>query len=127
VKRLLLTLPLLLASCALMGPSTVLPPDPLGATLTVSQTPSCVSTEAATCITLTYLPGKTGTLNTVAHLKGPKLRLNDTRCADEPGGVLCTFGTVPATEKRVVYVTGFSRATLDADRADGSKVRIGTP
>jgi len=123
VKRLLL-LPLLLASCALTGPPTVLPPDPLGATLTVSQTPSCVSTETATCITLTYLPGKVASLNTVVHLKGPKLRLNDTRCADEPGGVQCTFGTVPTTEKRVLYVTGFSRATLDADRPDGSKVHI---
>jgi len=122
VKRLLF-LPLLLASCALMGPS-VLPPDPLGATLTVSQTPSCVSTEAATCITLTYRPGKTGTLNTVVHLKGPKLRLNDTRCADERGGVQCTFGTVPATERRVIYVTGYASSTLDADRADGTKVKI---
>jgi len=123
VKRLLL-LPLLLASCALVGPSTVLPPDPLGATLTVSQTPSCVSTETATCITLTYLSGKTGTLNTVVHLKGPKLRLNDTRCADESGGVQCTFGTVPANEHRVIYVTGYASSTLDADRADGTKVKI---
>jgi len=123
VKRLLF-LPLLLASCALVGPSTVLPPDPLGATLTQFQTPSCISTETATCITLTYRPGKTGTLNTVAHLKGPKLRLNDTRCADEPGGVLCTFGTVPATEHRVLYVTGYASSTLDADRPDGSKVKI---
>lgn len=123
MKRLLL-LPLLLASCSLIGPSTVLPPDPLGATLTVSQTPSCLSTEAATCITLTYLPGKTGTLNTVVHLKGPKLRLNDTRCADEPGGVLCIFGTVPANERRVLYATGYASSTLKAARPDGSEVSI---
>jgi len=123
VKRLLL-LPLILASCTLLAGPVVLPPDPGGATLTVSQTPSCLSTETATCITLTYLPGKTGTVNTVVHLKGPKLRLQDTRCAPESTGVLCNFGTVPVTEKRVIYVTGYTSSTLEADRADGAKVKI---
>jgi len=60
----------------------------------------------------------------VVHLKGPKLRLNDTRCADEPGGVLCTFGTVPAEQRRVIYVTGYASSVLRASREDGSGVEI---
>jgi len=131
VKRLLLPLVLIasLSSCApfatLLGGAAVPPTtDARGATLTASQSPSCLSTAAVTCTTLTYLPGKTATLNTVVHLKGPKLRLNDTRCSPEPTGVLCTFGTVPADQLRVIYVTGYVSSTLKAARPDGSEVSI---
>jgi len=81
VKRLLL-LPLLLASYALIGPSAIvlLPADPKGATLTATAGPNYTI--------LTYLPGKAGTLNTVVHLLGPALRVNDSRCVPEPEGIL---------------------------------------
>ncbi len=119
MKRLLLTLPLLLASYALIGPSApVLPADAQGATFTASQTPGQAYT------TLTYLPGKTATLNTVAHLMGPALRVNDSRCIPEPTGILCVLGAVPAPEKRVIYVTGYASSVIRANRENGSLVEI---
>jgi len=125
VKRLgllVLVLAASLSSCTLpsllSGGAAVLPPDPLGATFTAVQVPG------QTYTALTYLPGKTGTLNTVAHLVGPALRVNDSRCAPEPKGLLCVLGTVPALERRVIYVTGYASSKVEASREDGTPVKI---
>jgi len=125
VKRLLI-LPVLLAaslsSCTLpsllSGGAAVLAPDPQGATFTATQEQGKAYT------TLTYLPGKTGTLNTVAHLVGSALRVNDSRCVTEPAGLLCVLGTVPAPERRVIYVSGYASSIVEASRENGSKVKI---
>jgi len=60
----------------------------------------------------------------VAHLVGPALRVNDGRCAPEPAGLLCVLGTVPAPEKRVIYITGYASSTMEASRENGSKMKI---
>ena len=91
-------------------------PDPLGATLTQDAGPNYT--------TLIYLPGKALTRETVAHLVGPALRVNDARCLPEPAGLACKFGTVNLGERRWIYVSGLSTASLDGLRSDGSKVHI---
>ena len=91
-------------------------PDPLGATLTQDAGPNYT--------TLTYLPGKALTRETVAHLVGPALRVNDARCLPAPAGLACRFGTVAANERRVIYVSGLSGASVDGLRQDGSKVHV---
>jgi hypothetical protein len=118
VKRLLLVgCALALSSCSLMGGgSAPAAPDPLGATLTQDAGPNYT--------TLIYLPGKELTRKTVVHLVGPALRVNDIRCLPEPAGLACTFGTVNLGERRVIYVSGLSRSSVDALRADGSKVQV---
>jgi hypothetical protein len=118
VKRLLLLgCALALSSCSLLGGGNApAAPDPLGATLTQDAGPNYT--------TLTYLPGKALSRQTVMHLVGPKLRVNDIRCAVEPSGLACTFGTVLANERRVVYVSGLSSSNVDGLRSDGSKVHV---
>ena len=91
-------------------------PDPFGATLTQDAGPNYT--------TLTYLPGKALTRETVAHLVGPALRVNDTRCTPEPAGLACRFGTVNLGERRWIYVSGLSHASVDGLRPDGSKVHV---
>ncbi|WP_407538856.1 hypothetical protein Q0M94_11820 [Deinococcus radiomollis] len=108
---------LALAACSpslTTAPVTV--PDPLGATLTQDAGPNYT--------TLTYLPGKALTRETVAHLVGPALRVNDARCLPEPAGLACKLGLVLANERRVIYVSGLSHASVDALRPDGSKVHV---
>jgi hypothetical protein len=118
VKRLLLVgVAALLGACMPLQTSVSAgAPDPLGATLTQDAGPNYT--------TLIYLPGKALTRETVAHLVGPALRVNDARCLPEPAGLACTLGTVNLGEHRVIYVSGLSRSSVDALRADGSKVHV---
>jgi hypothetical protein len=117
VKRLMLVgCALALSSCSLLGVGGPTAPDPLGATLTQDAGPNYT--------TLIYLPGKALTRETVVHLVGPKLRVNDARCLPEPAGLACTLGTVNLGERRVIYVSGLSHASVDASRPDGSKVHV---
>ncbi|MGY2892731.1 hypothetical protein [Deinococcus sp. UYEF24] len=118
MKRLLLVgVSLLLGACmpSQSGPAAGVP-DPLGATLTQDAGPNYT--------TLIYLPGKELTRQTVAHLVGPTLRVNDVRCLPESAGLACMLGTVLANERRVIYASGLSSATVDGLRVDGSKVHV---
>jgi hypothetical protein len=119
VKRLLLVgMAVLLGACMPTQTSgSAGAPDPLGATLTQDAGPNYT--------TLIYLPGQALTRQTVAHLVGPKLRVNDARCFPEPAGLACTFGTVLANERRVIYASGLSSARINGLRADGSPVDVG--
>ena len=117
MKRVLLLGCLALAACSpLLTTAPVTPPDPLGATFTQETGPNYS--------TLTFLPGKALTRETVAHLVGPALRVNDSRCSVEPAGLACHLGLVAANGRRVIYVSGLSRGSLDALRQDGSKVHV---
>ncbi len=117
MKRVLLLGCLALAACSpLLTTAPVTVPDPLGATLTQDAGPNYS--------TLTYLPGKALTRETVVHLVGPALRVSDSRCLPEPAGLACHLGLVLANERRVIYVSGLSSASLDALRQDGSKVHL---
>ena len=121
MKRLLLVgMAVLLGACMPIQTSgSAGAPDPLGATLTQDAGPNYT--------TLIYLPGKALTRETVMHLVGPKLRVNDARCAHEPSGLACWFGTVLANERRVVYVSGLSGSSVNGLRADGSKIHVVLP
>ena len=110
MKRIFLLGCLALAACSpslTTAPVTV--PDPLGTTLTQDAGPNYT--------TLTYLPGKALTRETVAHLVGPKLRVKDSRCSAEPAGLACTLGMVLPNEWRVIYVFGLSGASVDGLRS----------
>lgn len=123
MKRLslLVVLAATLSSCALpsllSGGGASLPVDPRGATFTRQDGPNYS--------TLTFLPGNEAVQEAVAHLTGPALRVNDDRCVVEGRGLACTFGTVAADGKRVIYVFGLSDGRVDGVRADGSPVHVG--
>ena len=74
--------------------------------------------------TLIYLPGRALTRETVAHLVGLAPRVNDSWCTPETAGLACRFGTVNLGERRWIYVSGLSSASVDALRQDGSKVNV---
>lgn len=114
MKRLLLCTALLLSACAptVSRPKT----DPAPVTVTEVGGPGYAA--------LTVNPGQTPALEAVAHLVGPRLRVNDARCVVEVTGLRCALGTLTPGRPAVVYVAGLSDVRVAYRRVAGGPVYV---